>query len=113
MESGQRMSSGQQNIFFTEHRSSAVCLICQETVAAFIEYNISRHFTTKHASYASKLLAEEREATAQVGGQFTSSTKFFTPPNCHAGVILRIATTKLTPDFDTPAKKGDQQHCSH
>uniref|UniRef100_A0AAR2LR24 DUF4371 domain-containing protein n=1 Tax=Pygocentrus nattereri TaxID=42514 RepID=A0AAR2LR24_PYGNA len=26
---------------------------------------------------------------------------------------LRIATTKLTPDFDALAKKGDQQHCSH
>ena len=27
--------------------------------------------------------------------------------------ILRIATTKITPDFDSLAKKGDQQHCSH
>ncbi|XP_067933035.1 general transcription factor II-I repeat domain-containing protein 2A-like [Watersipora subatra] len=27
--------------------------------------------------------------------------------------ILRIVTTKLTPDFDALAKKGDQQHCSH
>ncbi|XP_067947134.1 general transcription factor II-I repeat domain-containing protein 2-like [Watersipora subatra] len=51
--------------FFTEHRSSAVCLICQETVAVFKEYNISRHFTTKHANYASKLSTKEREATAQ------------------------------------------------
>ncbi|KAJ8351115.1 hypothetical protein AAFF_G00149420 [Aldrovandia affinis] len=31
----------------------------------------------------------------------------------HLGSILRIATTKLTPDFDALAKKGDQQHCSH
>ncbi|XP_076147302.1 general transcription factor II-I repeat domain-containing protein 2-like [Alosa pseudoharengus] len=31
----------------------------------------------------------------------------------HLGAILRIATTKLTPDFDALAKKGDQQHCSH
>ncbi|CAK6954401.1 general transcription factor II-I repeat domain-containing protein 2-like [Scomber scombrus] len=31
----------------------------------------------------------------------------------HLGAILRIATTKLTPDFDALAKKRDRQHCSH
>ncbi|XP_076736205.1 general transcription factor II-I repeat domain-containing protein 2A-like [Maylandia zebra] len=31
----------------------------------------------------------------------------------HLRSILRIATTKLTPDFDALPKKGDQQHCSH
>uniref|UniRef100_A0A3Q3X0I4 Uncharacterized protein n=1 Tax=Mola mola TaxID=94237 RepID=A0A3Q3X0I4_MOLML len=31
----------------------------------------------------------------------------------HLRSVLRIATTKLTPQFDAPAKKGDQQHCSH
>uniref|UniRef100_G1QBL7 HAT C-terminal dimerisation domain-containing protein n=1 Tax=Myotis lucifugus TaxID=59463 RepID=G1QBL7_MYOLU len=29
----------------------------------------------------------------------------------HLRSILRIATTKLTPDIDALAKKGDQQHC--
>ncbi len=43
----------------------AVCLMCQETVAVFKEYNISRHFATKHANYASKQSTKEREATAQ------------------------------------------------
>ncbi|KAK7127116.1 hypothetical protein R3I94_018341 [Phoxinus phoxinus] len=31
----------------------------------------------------------------------------------HLRSVLRIATTKLTPNFDALAKKGDQQHCSH
>ena len=31
----------------------------------------------------------------------------------HLRSILRIATTKLTPDLDALAKMGDQQHCSH
>uniref|UniRef100_A0AAV2KR74 HAT C-terminal dimerisation domain-containing protein n=1 Tax=Knipowitschia caucasica TaxID=637954 RepID=A0AAV2KR74_KNICA len=31
----------------------------------------------------------------------------------HLRSILRIATTKLAPDFDALAKKGDQQYCSH
>ena len=59
------MKNGQQNHFFTVVRSTAVCLICQETVAAFKEYNISRHFSTKHANYASKQTTHERAATAQ------------------------------------------------
>lgn len=51
--------------FFAEVRSKAVCLICQETVAVFKEYNISRHFSTKHANYATKQSTQERTATAQ------------------------------------------------
>jgi hypothetical protein len=50
---------------FIEVRSTAVCLICQETVAVFKEYNISRHFSTKHANYASKQSPQEWAATAQ------------------------------------------------
>ena len=31
----------------------------------------------------------------------------------HLKSTLRIATTKISPDFDSLAKKRDQQHCSH
>lgn len=64
--------------FFTEHRSSAVCLICQETVAVFKEYNISRHFATKHAYYASNLSTKEREAAAQKLAANLKAQLFFT-----------------------------------
>ena len=50
---------------FTEVRSMAACLICQETVADFKEYNTSRHFGTKRANYAIKQSMKEREALAQ------------------------------------------------
>ena len=122
--------------FFTEHRSSAVCLICQETVAVFKEYNISRHFATKLANDASNLSTKEWEAaapnlrrTAQTMLALFGSTyvceQTFSVMNInkashrskltdqHLRSILRLATTKLTPDFDALAKKGDQQHCSH
>ena len=36
------------NYFFTNFGSKAVCLICQESVAVFMEYNLKRHFQTKH-----------------------------------------------------------------
>lgn len=44
--------NGPLNIF--SHRSPAVCLKRQETVAIFKEYNIGRPFATKHANYARK-----------------------------------------------------------
>lgn len=51
--------------FFAEVRSKAVRLICQETVAVLKEYNISRHFSSKHANYANNQSTQERTATAQ------------------------------------------------
>ena len=52
--------------FFTEVLSMAICLICQEIVAVFKEYNVSRHFATKHANYASKQSTQERIRMAMV-----------------------------------------------
>ncbi len=34
--------------FFTEVGSKAVCLVCNEDVAVFKDYNLNRHFDTKH-----------------------------------------------------------------
>src|SRR4029434_1864373 len=36
--------------FFTDTRGNCVCLICQETVALFKEFNVKRHYQTKHAN---------------------------------------------------------------
>ncbi|XP_067940313.1 general transcription factor II-I repeat domain-containing protein 2-like [Watersipora subatra] len=77
---------------FTEHRSSVVCLICQETVAVFKEYNISRHFTTKHANYASKLSTKEREATAQkLAANLQAQQNFF-----HRQTAIQESSTKAS-----------------
>ncbi len=34
--------------FFTETNGRCVCVICNETVAVMKEYNVGRHFETKH-----------------------------------------------------------------
>lgn len=62
--------------FFTEVRSKAVCLICQETIAVLKEYNISRHFFIKHANYASNLSTQERVATADRLVQASMKTSY-------------------------------------
>lgn len=35
--------------FFTEFKDKPICLICNETVAVFKDFNLSRHFSKKHA----------------------------------------------------------------
>ncbi|KAL3980946.1 trypsin [Sarotherodon galilaeus] len=78
--------------FFTEHRSSAVCLICQETVAVFKAYIISRHFATKHANYASKLSTKEREAAAEkLAANLKAQQSFF-----HRQTAIQESSTKAS-----------------
>ena len=47
--------------FFVEHRGIPTCLICTEKVAVHKEYNIRRHYSTRHAEEYSKHQGEERE----------------------------------------------------
>lgn len=50
--------------FFTDIGVKAVCLICHETVAVFKEYNLKRHFQTKHASFGQNLSKQELQKKA-------------------------------------------------
>lgn len=47
--------------FFVEHRDIPTCLICMDKVAVHKEYNIRRHYSTKHAEEYGKYLGDERE----------------------------------------------------
>ena len=53
--------SGKLNIFFIEHMGTPMCLICTEKVAVHKEYNIRRHYTTRHAEEYSKYKGNDRE----------------------------------------------------
>ena len=50
--------------FFTKVGNKAVCLLCYQTVAVLKEYNISRHYATKHENYGNNLSAVERQTRA-------------------------------------------------
>ncbi|KAJ4926780.1 hypothetical protein JOQ06_014526 [Pogonophryne albipinna] len=45
---------------FTEVKGKAVCLVCGVQVAVFKEFNVSRHYATKHADKYKNLSEEER-----------------------------------------------------
>ena len=51
--------------FFKEFKGKCVCLICTETVAVMKEYNVRRHYETKHQAYASYTGAEREQKLKQ------------------------------------------------
>ena len=53
-----------ERYFFTDIGVKAVCLICHETVAVFKEYNLKRHFQTKHANFGNNLSKQELQKKA-------------------------------------------------
>ena len=64
--------------FFTEIRNNCVCLICQETVAVFKEFNIKRHYQTKHGNYGNLTGKERSEKWKQLEAVLTTQQGFFT-----------------------------------
>lgn len=53
-----------ERYFFTDVGVKAVCLICHETVGVFKEYNLKRHFQTKHANFGHNLSKQELQKKA-------------------------------------------------
>lgn len=49
---------------FTEVGGKAVCLVCREQIAVFKDYNLSRHYETKHAEKYKNLSDAERGRTS-------------------------------------------------
>ncbi len=46
--------------FFVDHRGTPTCLICTEKVAVYKEYNVRRHYSTRHAEEYTKYQGDER-----------------------------------------------------
>lgn len=65
--------------FFTENQGNCVCLICKETVALFKDFNVKRHYQTKHANTYDKLTGSDRaEKVKQLQAALASQQRFFT-----------------------------------
>ena len=52
------------NFFFTEVKGKPLCLVCGEHVVVFKEYNLKRHYETKHAEKYKNLTDAERGRTS-------------------------------------------------
>lgn len=66
--------------FFTEFKDKPVCLICNETVAVFKDFNLSRHFSKKHASakYLSMTEAEKKSFVERQKEKLRGQQNMFT-----------------------------------
>ncbi len=64
--------------FFVEFNGNATCLICKEKVAVLKEYNLKRHYSTKHGDQYDKYEEDEREKRAtQLQRELTSQQSLF------------------------------------
>lgn len=50
---------------FTEAKGKAVCLVCGEQIAVFKDYNLNRHYETKHAEKYKNLTEAERARVSE------------------------------------------------
>ncbi|XP_026469377.1 general transcription factor II-I repeat domain-containing protein 2B-like [Ctenocephalides felis] len=66
---------------FTSINKKAVCLVCKETIAVFKEYNLNRHFTTKHPKYASLSLKELQTVAENLAKNLNKQQNIFTKQN--------------------------------
>ncbi len=75
--------------FFKEINGKCVCLICNEDVAVMKDYNIRRHYETKHQSYTSYTGAERTQKVKQMAASLQAQQQFF----FRANKIQENATT--------------------
>lgn len=66
--------------FFKEIDGKCVCLICNEAVAVMKEYNVHRHYETKHQSYTSYTGAERTQKVKQMAASLQVQQHFFFMP---------------------------------
>lgn len=95
--------------FFKEINGKCVCLICNEDVAVMKEYNVRRHYETKHQSYTSYTGAERTQKVKQMAASLQAQQQFF----FRANKIQENATTasyevaKLIAQHGKPFSDGD------
>lgn len=68
----------ENDYFFVEVKGKCICLICKESVAVTKEYNLRRHYETKHQSYTSYSgLERERKVKQLTASLLAQQQQFF------------------------------------
>ncbi|GBO20741.1 hypothetical protein AVEN_208390-1 [Araneus ventricosus] len=88
--------------FFTIVKDKPVCLICNEAVAVFKEYSISRHFTSKHknSNYEAMSEYERKQNVESLCKKLSGRQNFFKKVNTiqeaatHASYIVAYNIAK-------------------
>ena len=96
--------------FFVEHRGMPTCLICTEKLAVQKEYNVRRHYSTKHAEEYAKYKGDEREdpvAKLKTSKKMsTEATRSFQESMLMSTIITPEAAPLTTFSPELAKKKG-------
>lgn len=79
--------------FFTPIKDKPVCLICNEAVAVFKEFNLSRHFMTKHnnATYEKMTEEERKQKSGALRKQISGQQNIFKKQNSSQKLATRAS----------------------
>lgn len=79
--------------FFTPIKDKPVCLICNEAVAVFKEFNLSRHFMTKHnnATYEKMTEEERKQKSGALRKQLSGQQNIFKKQNSSQKLATRAS----------------------
>ena len=88
--------------FFTAFKDKPLCLICNETIAVYKEYNISRHFISKHknANYGAMTEDERKQKAEDLRKKLSGQQSIFKKVNSsqkaatHAGYVVAYNIAK-------------------
>lgn len=93
--------------FFTPIKDKPVCLICNEAVAVFKEFNLSRHFMTKHnnATYETMTEEERKQKAGALRKKLSGQQNIFKKQSCsqklatHASYVVAYNIAKSNKAF--------------
>ncbi|KAI7811513.1 putative general transcription factor II-I repeat domain-containing protein 2A-like, partial [Triplophysa rosa] len=69
---------------FCEYKDKPMCLICQESLAVFKEYNLRRHFETKHDQYGCMDMDMRQRKVKELKHKLQQQQNMFTRMNSHS-----------------------------
>ncbi|XP_075769679.1 general transcription factor II-I repeat domain-containing protein 2-like isoform X1 [Pelodiscus sinensis] len=89
-------------------KQSASCLICQHRVSVLKEYNIKRHYTTKHAQLYDKFQGEERERMVlQLKREVVKQQQLFQKVRKESVVLASYAVSEMIAKCGKPFTDGE------
>ena len=78
--------------FFTQINEKPVCLLCSESVSVMIEYNVRRHYVTKHSAKYDSFQGERRKEKVQnMIRNLKQQQSIFTKKSDNADNLLRAS----------------------
>ena len=85
-------SSWTFDFFVVEHNECLLCLICQEKISVFKEYNIKRHYSTKHAVKFDNLTGQVRiDRVNLLKASVTSQQSYFKTAKLSSETATKIS----------------------